>query len=76
MFVKGCLREVLTAKEQLHLYRPKITFGPLKATARLMWPPVKMSENCSKHGFADHIEIRLGKDNSIFHIVFLIVFFH
>ena len=37
---------------------------------------VKMSENCSKHGFADHIEIRLGKDNSIFHIVFLIVFFH
>ena len=30
-------------KEQLHLYSPKITFGPLKATARLMWPPMKMS---------------------------------
>ena len=30
-------------KEQLHSYSPKITFGPLKATARLMWPPVKMS---------------------------------
>ena len=27
----------------LHLYSPKITFGPLKATARLMWPRVKMS---------------------------------
>ena len=26
-------------KEQLHLYSPKITFGPLKATSRLMWPP-------------------------------------
>ena len=30
-------------KEQLHLWSPKITFGPLKATTRLMWPPVKMS---------------------------------
>ena len=30
-------------KEQLHLYHPKITFGPLKATSRLMWPLVKMS---------------------------------
>ena len=30
-------------KEQLHLYSPKITCGPLKATAGLMWPPVKMS---------------------------------
>ena len=30
-------------KAWLHLYSPKITFGPLKATARLMWPPVKMS---------------------------------
>ena len=30
-------------KEQLHLYSPKITFGPLKATARLMWPLVKMN---------------------------------
>ena len=30
-------------KEQLHLYSPKITFGPLKATVRLMWSPVKMS---------------------------------
>ena len=30
-------------KEQLHLCSLKITFGPLKATARLMWPPVKMS---------------------------------
>ena len=28
---------------QLHLISPKITSGPLKATARLMWPPVKMS---------------------------------
>ena len=33
----------LTVKEQFHLYSPKITFGPLKATVRLMWPPVKMS---------------------------------
>ena len=33
----------LTVKEWLHLYSPKITFGPLKTTARLMWPPVKMS---------------------------------
>ena len=33
----------VTVKEQLHLHSPKITFGPLKATARLMWPPVKMS---------------------------------
>ena len=30
-------------KEQLHLYSPKIPFGPLKATVRLMRPPVKMS---------------------------------
>ena len=30
-------------KEYLHLCSPKITFGPLKATARLMWPWVKMS---------------------------------
>ena len=30
-------------KEQLHLYSPKITFSLLKATARLMWPLVKMS---------------------------------
>ena len=33
----------LTIKEQLHLHSPKITFGPLKATARLMWPLVKIS---------------------------------
>ena len=30
-------------KEQLHSYSPKVTFGPLRPTARLMWPPVKMS---------------------------------
>ena len=30
-------------KEQLYLHSPKIIFGPLKATARLMWSPVKMS---------------------------------
>ena len=30
-------------KEKLGVYSPKITFGPLKATTRLMWPPVKMS---------------------------------
>ena len=30
-------------KEWLHVYSPKIIFGPLKATSRLMWPPVKMS---------------------------------
>ena len=34
---------LLLVKEELHLYRPEITFGPLKATTRLMWPPVKMS---------------------------------
>ena len=28
----------LTVKEQLHLYSPKITFGPLKATARHLTP--------------------------------------
>ena len=33
----------LTVKEQLHVHSPQVTFGPLKATARLMWPPVKMS---------------------------------
>ena len=33
----------LTVKAQLHLYSPNITFGPLKATARLIWPPMKMS---------------------------------
>ena len=33
----------LTVKEQLHLYSPKIIFGPLRATSRLMWPLVKMS---------------------------------
>ena len=33
----------LTVKEQLQSYSPKITFSPLKATVRLMWPPVKMS---------------------------------
>ena len=33
----------LTVKEQLPLHSPKVTFGLLKATARLMWPPVKMS---------------------------------
>ena len=31
----------LTVKKQLHLYSPKITFGPLKATTRLMWPLAK-----------------------------------
>ena len=30
-------------KELSHLHSPKVTFGPLKATARLTWPPVKMS---------------------------------
>ena len=30
-------------QEQLHLYSPKVTFGPLKATLRLLWPPLKMS---------------------------------
>ena len=33
----------LTVKEELHVYSPKITFGPLKATTRLMWPPERMS---------------------------------
>ena len=46
---RGCLQRAehncssVTVKEQLHLYSPKITFGHLKATTRLMWPPVKMS---------------------------------
>ena len=30
-------------KEELHFYSPKTTFSPLRATVRLMWPPVKMS---------------------------------
>ena len=29
-------------KEYLHLYSPKMTFGLLKATTRLIWTPVKM----------------------------------
>ena len=33
----------LTVKELLHVYSPKVTFGPLKATVRLVWPPVKIS---------------------------------
>ena len=33
---------LLLVKESLPLYSPKITFGPLKATARLMWPLVKI----------------------------------
>ena len=32
----------LTVKEQLHLYGPKSTVGPLKAAMRLTWPPVTM----------------------------------
>ena len=31
----------LAVEEWLHLRTPKITFGPFKATARLMWPPGK-----------------------------------
>ena len=30
-------------KEQLHLYSPNITFVPLNASSKLMWPPMKMS---------------------------------
>ena len=41
-FHPAALSSHLTVKEQLHLYSPNITFGPLKATARLMWPLVKM----------------------------------
>ena len=37
------LSSCFTVKEQLHLYSPKITFGPLKATTRLMWSLVKMT---------------------------------
>ena len=33
----------LTVQEQLHVHSPNVSVGPLKATARLMWPPVKMS---------------------------------
>ena len=42
--LSGCLHRTecnfnsLTAKEQLHLYSPKIIFAPLKATVRLKWP--------------------------------------
>ena len=36
----------LTIKEELHLYSPEITFGPLKATERLMGPLVEMSRYC------------------------------
>ena len=39
----AALSSRLTVKEQLHSYSPTITFSPLKATARLMWPRVKMS---------------------------------
>ena len=42
-FYPAALSSHLTVKEQLHLYSTKITFGPLKATPRLMWPPVKMN---------------------------------
>ena len=40
---EAALSSHLTVKEQLHLYGPKITFGPLKATVRLKWPLVKIS---------------------------------
>ena len=44
MFLPGGSAKLsLPVMEQLHLYGPKITLGPLKATARLMWPLVKMS---------------------------------
>ena len=33
----------LTVNEQLHSYSPNVTFSPLEATKRVMWPPVKMS---------------------------------
>ena len=39
----AALTSRLTVKEQLHVHSPNVTVGPLKATARLMWPPVKMS---------------------------------
>ena len=39
----AALSSLPLVKEYLHLYSPKITFGPLKATVRLVWPPVKMS---------------------------------
>ena len=35
----AALSSLPLVKEQSHVYSPKITFGPLKATARLMWHP-------------------------------------
>ena len=34
----AALSSCSTVKEQLHLHSCEITFGPLKATARLVWP--------------------------------------
>lgn len=42
---RKCHFSSLTVKELLHLYSPKIISGPLKATARLMWPPPPPREN-------------------------------
>ena len=42
-YLAAALSSFPLVKEELHLYSPKMTFGPLKATVRLMWPPVKMS---------------------------------
>ena len=43
-FLPGHSAQLLApVKEELYLYSPKSTFGPLKATLRLMWPLMKMS---------------------------------
>ena len=42
-YLAAALSSLLLVKEQLHLYSPKSTFGPSKATVRLMWPLVRMS---------------------------------
>ena len=48
-------------KEQLCLHSPRITFGPLKATWRLMWPPVKMSMIPLPQG-QDFLKMFLGEE--------------
>ena len=42
-YLAAALSSLPIVKEQLHLHSPKITFGSLKVTTRLMWPPMKMS---------------------------------
>ena len=55
----------LAVKEQLHVHSPKITFGPLKATERLMWPPVKMSRTPRIYSINPNVTTKITKQTVI-----------